>query len=108
MVCAEEFTPVIIEVARNVDFADFQAQVIALPLTFDGQTLSYQGLGGDQFTFHADRAGLPEVNGTPVNLAPTQVFDSPFIQSEYNSGVIEIQKNGRHLELDFNNREPSR
>lgn len=111
MVCAEEFTPVIFEVARKADFAgfsDFQNKIVSLPLAFDGKILSYGGLGGDQFTFNADRVALPTVNGNPVGFAPPNVFDSPFIQSKYNSGVVEIHKDGRNLVLDFNDRESPR
>lgn len=111
MVCAEEFTPVVFEVAQKADFPDFpdfQTRVVALPLAFDGKVLSYVGLGGDSFTFNADRSQFPEVNGNPVDLAPSKVFDSPFIQSKYNSGVVEIHKDGRRLVLDFNDRTPQK
>ena len=69
---------------------------------------SYGGVGGDQLTFNADRSTRPEVNGNPVDLAPTKVFDSLFIQSKYNCGVVEIRKDSRHLLLNFNDRSSSK
>ena len=93
------------EVARKTGFAvfaEFQAAVVALPLAFDGKVLSSGDLGGDQLTLHAARTAVPQVNGRTLDLASPKVFDSPFIQSKYDSGVVEIHKGGRSLVLDFN------
>ena len=103
--CEHELTPVIIEVARKVDFADYQAfrkAVLSLPMKFKKKVLTYQGLSGDEFTFYADYSANPKVNGKTVNYAPEKVFDSPFIQSQWNSGVVTISKGSRKLTLDFN------
>ena len=59
-------------------------------------------LGGDTLTFHADRSRLPEINGKPVELAPDKVYDSPFVQSEWDSGVVTIQFGDENRVLDFN------
>jgi len=37
-----------------------------------------------------------------VNGAPPQAFDSPFVRSKWDSGVVTITKDGRTLVLDFN------
>ena len=42
-----------------------------------------------------------EINGDPVNLAPSRGYDSPFIRSEWNSGLIYIRKGDDTLVLDF-------
>jgi len=44
---------------------------------------------------------LPKVNNQLIDLRPTYAFDSPFIKSVFNSGVVEISKNKRKLVLDF-------
>jgi hypothetical protein len=37
-----------------------------------------------------------------VDYAPPKAFDSPFIQSGWDSGVVTIRKGQRRLVLDFN------
>lgn len=105
----------IIEVARKADFAYastgkdaesvayamFRSQVLSLPLKFNGKKLTYQSLGGDTFSFYADYSQSPKVNGIRVDYAPAKVFDSPFIQSQWNSGIVTIRKGKRKLVLDF-------
>jgi len=108
--CEDDFSPVIIEVARKADFpsrADFQKAVLALPLTLENGVLSHTGLGGDRFIFFTDQSRPPEVNGQPVNYAPARVYDSPFVQSDWNSGRVSLRKGTRTLALDFNATEPA-
>ena len=103
--CSDQYTPVIIEVAGKTDFADFNAfqnAVLALPFTFKNHQLSYTALAGDDFTFYADYSQNPRINGQPVTYAPAKTFDSPFVQSLYDSGIVTIQKGARQLHLDFN------
>lgn len=107
--CDDDFSPVIIEVARKADFptlAAFQKAVQALPLALENGTLSHTGLSGDRFTFFTGQDRPPEINGHPVNYAPAKVYDSPFVQSDWASGRVTIQKGGRKLSLDFNATEP--
>ncbi len=105
LACRDEFSPVIIEVARKSDFPTLDAfakAVLSLPLQAVENKLSYTGLSGDRFTFFTDYSHPPEINGQPVNYAPEKVYDCPFIQSGFGSGVITIQKgNAKHV-LDFN------
>ncbi len=106
LVCKDTITPVIIEAGRKsnyVDFAAFQTAAMSQPLSFEKSVLTYQTLGGDKLTFYADRSRLPEINGTVVDLAPKLVYDSPFIQSEWNSGIVTIQYGEQRRVLDFNN-----
>ena len=46
--------------------------------------------------------GTVEINGKPVELAPVKVYDSPFVQSEWDSGVVTIQFGDEKRVLDFN------
>jgi uncharacterized protein (TIGR02145 family) len=104
MVCNDRYSPVVIEVGQKADYASytaFQDKVIALPLTYDGKVLKHTSIYNDKLEFYTDRSSLPKVNGTLIDLRPTNVFDSPFIKSVFNSGVVEISKNQRKLVLDF-------
>ncbi len=101
---ADISSPAIIEVAQKRDFKDydaFQNAVIALPLDWNEQTLSYTGLSGDKFTFYADCSDTPKINGKPFDYAPENVFESPFVNSKWDSGVVKITKGDEELVLDF-------
>lgn len=103
--CADDFSPVIIEVAAKTDYASFEAfrkAVLARTVEVTDGVLNYTGLGGERFRFILDQSRLPEVNGKPLDLAPAKVYDSPFVQSMWNSGVVTIQKGARKTVLDFN------
>ena len=104
LVLSDGMSPAILEVARKADYPSFQAfraAVAALPIRWRGQTLVYEGLGGDKLTFYADCSAPPEVNGRPINYAPAKTFDSPFIQSDWGSGTVRIRKGERQLVLEF-------
>jgi hypothetical protein len=103
--CQEEWTPVILEVACKEDYAGygaFRRAVTALPLDFNGDVLNYTGLGGDTFSFFTAQNSSPRINGAPVNFETPEVFDSPFIRSDWNSGVVTLTRDGRNLVLNFN------
>ena len=105
LTCEDDFSPVILEVARKTDFADFNSfreAVQALPVQFDGAILTYTGLSGDRFKFFADQGDRPQINGSPIDLEPDKVYDSPFVQSDWDSGVVTIRKGDRKIILNFN------
>jgi len=105
LTCADDMSPVILEVARKADFPDFKTfrdTVQALPFHFDGTVLTYSGLSKDRFKFFADQSDRPQINGTPINLKPARVYDSPFVQSDWDSGVVTIQFGDKKRDLDFN------
>ena len=84
-------------------FTAFRVKILGNPFSFSDQILSYSSVYGDTFVFYADYTKPPEIDGHPMNYAPDKVYDSPFIQSEWNSGVVTIQKGARRLTLNFNN-----
>lgn len=99
VVLDSENSPVILVVNRAADyagdFAAFRAAVKAEPVRqADGAlhfaTLSFRG-PADQGT----------IGGRVVNLAPKLGYDSPFIRSEWGSGLIRIRKGAETLVLDF-------
>jgi len=55
-----------------------------------------------EMVFNAANNEIPMVNGKHVKYEHPMTFDSPYIQSEYGSGIIKIEYDGNELELDFN------
>jgi hypothetical protein len=106
LACEDEFTPIIFEVARKSDFPDlaaFKSAIGSSPLSVEDGVLRYRSsFYGDELTFHADSAEPPRVNGKPVDFRPSNTYDSPFIQSEWGSGIVTLQKDGRRVVLNFN------
>jgi hypothetical protein len=49
-----------------------------------------------------DTKGLRELNEEALDLADYPLFDSPYVRSAWNSGVVEIGKGDSLLKLDFN------
>jgi hypothetical protein len=94
-----EGAPVIVITNQSSDYQDdfkaFRAAVKAQPIRYQSGALSFATI-----TFYGpDRPG--QVNGQTVNLAPARGYDSPFIRSEWNSGLIYIRKGADTLVLDF-------
>jgi len=72
------------------DFAAFKTAVTAEPVRYAHGVLRFATI-----TFYGhSRAGL-------VNLAPPRGYDSPFIRSDWNSGLIYIRKGNDTELLDF-------
>jgi len=105
LTCADESTPVILEVVPKSavsDFATFRRTVCANPLEVHGGILRYASRHyGNELLLHMDWSRPPEVNGKPLDYQPAKVFDSPFIESDWDSGVVVLKKGRRRLVLDF-------
>ena len=105
LVCDNPYSPVIMEIARKADFTNFEVfknRIQNLKYAINGELLTYHSLNDDLLTLPINYKGLPKVNGIELNLSPNMGMVSPFVQSEFNSGVIKIQKGNRQLTLDFN------
>jgi len=104
--CHQEDSPVILEVARKSDYSsaqNFRSAVLERRLAMGADRgLRFRGLGGDDFTFFTDYSAAPRINGVPVNYAPAKAFESPFLESVWDSGVVRLSKGNRHEILDFN------
>ena len=94
------------EVVRKCEwpsFAAFQASVLGNPLVRRTKRLEYESRGyGVRLTLPADYSAVPLVDGKPVDYRPAKVFDSPFVQSDFGSGVVTICSGSRTTILDFN------
>jgi hypothetical protein len=104
--CQDEFSPVIIEVVRKSDcggFAEFQRATLANAMRWQNGRLDYSSrLNMTALTLWTDYSRPPLVDGRSVNYAPPRVYDSPFLQSDFGSGVVAVHKGKQKLELDFN------
>ena len=103
--CKNPYSPVILQVGRKSDFTsytDFQNKVKANPVSYNGSVLTYKSIYDDNFEFFTDKSSMPKVNGAVVNMVPSKVFDSPFVSSTFDSGIVTITKNDRTLVLDCN------
>jgi hypothetical protein len=65
--------------------------------------LVYKGTGENAATLHLNLANkeIPTVNGTALDYTPERVLHSPFIESDYDSGVIRLRKGSLGRVLDF-------
>jgi hypothetical protein len=104
---ANQKNPVVLEVARAVDYpgglAEFQAKVRAARYDLSPQTLIYEGLGDSgRFEFDLSMDNLPRINGKPVDLQPDFTYKSPFIFAKWPADHVTIQKGTRSLVLDLN------
>ena len=104
--CLDEFSPVILEVARKSDFPDlaaFQRAIQDNPLSWEGRRLDYTSrLHDTTLTLYADYTRPPLVDGQPVKYTAARVYDSPFLQSEFGSGIVTIRNGSQQVVLDFN------
>ncbi|MDP4269293.1 MAG: hypothetical protein Q8909_04110 [Bacteroidota bacterium] len=104
LVCEDELTPIIMEVVRKADYQNytaFQEKILNSPLKIAGKKLTYHSTYGDDIVFNGDYSTLSTINGKIIDLQPDLVYDSPFINSVWDSGKIKISKDGRYLNLDF-------
>ncbi len=103
--CKDPFSAIIMEAARKRDYSDFAACRAATqsnPMTLDGGKLSYRSsLYNVELAFYPDSKRLPEVDGKPIDMRPKKVYDSPFIQGDWGSGVVVLKKGEREEVLDF-------
>lgn len=104
MILNEEYAPVIFEVMAKSDvssFAAFKAMVKACKIRLNGPVLEYKSIYGEQLTFDTSAREVPSINGHPVNYAPKKVFESPFLNADWNSGIVTITKGNRKKVLNF-------
>jgi hypothetical protein len=108
--CDDRHSPIIFEAGRRADYpklADFKRHILGNEIKLTKMVgpgwyiLSYTS-GGKTFTFNAGNHEIPRINGQPLDYSPASTFLSPFISSDYRSGVVTITDRHRKLTLDFN------
>jgi hypothetical protein len=94
-----EDSPVILIANQASDydghFEAFKTAVKAQPIHYVDGALRFATI-----TFYGP-ARPAEVRGKPVNLAPSRGYDSPFVRSDWNSGLIYLRKGDDTVILDF-------
>lgn len=98
-------TIVIFEAAVASDFTDieeFKTLVKTRSKGFDNNRCYYNALADNTLLSIYTDATLPEINGQTVSLDTAYGYNSPFLQSEYDSYIIDINDQlGNSLTLDF-------
>lgn len=105
VVADECYAPFVVEVALKSafkDYVEFQDMILSLDCEVKDDRVVYRSLANDVLTLPLDYKGLPTVNESNVDLAPTWGMYSPFVRSAFDSGLVRIEKDGRSLLLDFN------
>lgn len=87
----------------------FMGDILDNPLVLDKTVvpgfhiLRYRGCGKDapELYFNLANDEMPIIGGKRVEYAPNMLFESPFLKSEYNSGVITFRKDELEMRLGF-------
>jgi len=110
----DKYSPVIMEAGHPSDYSDlgeFQNHIITKRLELQktvvpGWYIVVYGDGTEdspQLYFNASNNEIPQINGEYIEYSPPFTFKSPYIYSEYNSGIISLEVNGMKEILDFKN-----
>jgi hypothetical protein len=100
----DDFAAVILEVMAKKDFKtfdDFKTKVKASKPEMKGTLLVYKTVYGDNFTFDTSQKQTPTINAKPVDYTPPKVLESPFLNADYDKGIVTIQKGDQKKILDF-------
>lgn len=103
--CDATYSPIVIEVAALGvfdDFADFKEEVLSNDAEVKDGRLDYSTIYGETLTMFTEPDRIPLINGNEIDYHPDIVYRSPFIKSNYGSGIINITVGEQTGELDFN------
>lgn len=109
----DNYAGMIFEASRRVHhktLEDFIIDVLDNSLVLDKTVvpgfhiLRYKGCGENakEIYFNLANNEMSMMDGQRIDYSPDMVFDSPFIKSKYNSGIVKISKGDQELVLDFN------
>ena len=96
----------VVEVGSAAEFPSFEAFMTALRNTRLTTSISRGTISVDFVTTDGDRmqfsyGGRRLLNGTPVEFAARKLYDSPFVTSDYGSGIVTLSYKNRKRVLDF-------
>lgn len=101
----DEYSTIIIETIRKKycsAFVAFQEAILANPLSWKGNLVEYRSnFYRTTLTLPTDAGSLPLVDGVPIDFEPKEVYRSPYLNGNFGSGVVKIQKDEKTLTLDF-------
>jgi hypothetical protein len=104
---------VIFEAATTDDYPtleEFEKKILANEIKLQKTVvpgwyvLMYKGIGKDaeEIYFNAANNEMPMVNGEYIDYNYPRLFDSPYMNSDYKSGVIKVDFAGAEKIFDFN------
>ena len=110
------FSPILFEAGRKADyptFKDFQDDILDNPIQLYSTVMApnlgfdilyYTGCGEDaeEIIFNSANSEIPTVGREYIDYSHPKLFNSPYLKSKYESGVVEISKGDQSLVLDFN------
>jgi hypothetical protein len=108
----DNFAPVLIEASTTEDHPTIEAFITDIldnrlelhkTVVPGWHILVYVGLGGDEreIVFNAGTTEVPTIGGEYVNYSHPMTWDSPFMSSEYLSGVVTLQYGDDRLVVDL-------
>jgi hypothetical protein len=75
---------------------DFITYVSTIQTNWKSNKFTLNGKDTDgiptSLSMYTNYSGIPEVNGSKVNFTPKKLYNSPFLESIYGSGIITIKK----------------
>lgn len=105
------FSPVIIEAAEgstDKEWSLFRENIKSRKITLtetvvpDTFLLCYTASDGVEIYFNAANNEPPKIGGNSVNYTPDNVFQSPYLQSGFGSGIVTVSLYGKTRYYDFN------
>ena len=88
------WSPVVVQTGRSVDYADFAAfrtSVVANTWDYSAGRIRYMSEAGNTFEVWRQSAALPRIDGMPVNLSPTLVYDSPYLSGTHGTDTVQLK-----------------
>lgn len=85
-------------------FNRFMKEIMSNEIVFDTLNMSLRYHSGRYGDLSMNTDGSRRINGQEADL-DYQTYDCPYMQSEWDSGVIHLQKDEKTLTLDFMNRD---
>ena len=104
LVCADDWSPVIVETARACDFPDeaaFRAKVKATAFALSSSALDYTGIYGNRFHMLLDQDDGSMIDDEPYVKKISWSVHSPFVRMPWCGNMAEISFGGEALRLDF-------
>jgi hypothetical protein len=109
----DKYAGIIFEASRKAHHGtlnNFMEDILDNPLILEKTVvpgwhlLRYRGCGQNakELYFNLANNEIPMVGGQRINYSPKMLFDSPYMKSEYKSGIITISKDDNQMILDFN------
>ena len=104
MIPDREYAPVILQVMAKTKIkgsAAFRDRVKGCEVSTEGTSIICGTVYGERLTLDTDNEQIPRINGEQVSFAPEHAFESPFLNGEWNSGIITVSKGEQHISLEF-------